>query len=177
MNWYEVAKDIIIPVLSPAGAALAFIVVFFRKTNQERRDAAWIIYKDLDWLWQHYRLVAQTPGNINQEQKVVLIEAWMRVFTRLSEDSSAIRAFYDRYLRNTEGQPFLLMANARQRVEEADSNPQKLLDIEVLFALHNFLMLCEPDHDQLVNHRSIVEQYLKQNPALEKLLIKDHAGS
>jgi len=85
-------------------------------------------------------------------------------------------AFYARYLRNVEGQPFLLMANARQRVEEAKSSPKKLLDIEVQFALHNFLMLCEPDREKLAEHRAAIAEFLKVKPELKILLVKQHAG-
>ena len=172
MTFYDFAKDILIPAVAPLGAALAVVFGLLRNAKKIRRDAMNALYRDLDWTWQQYRLVANRETGIESVNGTVLTEAWERVFRRIHDDSEAMAEFYRRYLRKAEGEPLLLLGNARLKLEQARTDSKAFLDIELMFALHNFLWLCELDEAKYVQHQDTLRSFLEMRPELKIVLVQ-----
>ena len=172
MDPYELLRDILIPLLAPLGAAAAVVYGFLRHARKSRQEAMNSLYRDLDWTWQQYRLVANPNATISPANAAVLTEAWERVFRRALDDSEAMSEFYRRHLRLAEGDPMLLLGNARLKLEEARANPGGFLDIELLFALHNFLWLCELEEVKHAEHERTLALFLRNRPSLRQVLVQ-----
>lgn len=172
MDLYELLRDILIPLLAPIGAAAAVVYGFLRHSRRTRDAARNALYRDLDWTWQQYRLVANPGVGIPPVNATVLGEAWDRVFHRALDDSDAMAEFYRRHLRRAEGDPMLLLGNARIKAEEARGNPAGFLDIELMFALHNFLWLCELEEAKRDEHEQTLQLFLQRRPALRQVLVQ-----
>jgi hypothetical protein len=172
MTLYELTKDIVIPVVAPLSAGLAVVFGFLRHARKASRDAMNALYRDLDWTWQQYRLVAIPNTPIASANATTLTEAWERIFRRIHDDSEAMAEFYRRFLRNAEGEPLLLLGNARIKLEEARTNPQSFLDLELMFALHNFLWLCERDASKNAEHLEILRLFLKKRPEFRDVMVR-----
>jgi len=163
ITFYDISKDVIIPILSPLLAVLTLMLFLWQQkkiaslqskyqldsgANSVLRDA--ILFREA---YQLFGLSIKQTNSITTQHVQQLQELYLKLHNSLTQNPDVFHEYLKKGYSSSKNNLPLLMVELQRKIASLTTNSH--IDNFILFSSYTFLYLFETDNDLIIENKNI----------------------